>query len=209
MKKLGILLIILLIVGATLFIVGSIRMNDVETASYKTISSNKPFSIREYPPMIVAQVVMEGERKEAVQSGFRALADFIFGNNTAATKIEMTAPVGQQSENINMTAPVSQQAQDNKWTIQFIMPSKFTMETLPKPNNNTVKITELPTRKYVAIRFSGLSSQSNLQKHKAMLDAHVDAEGITTKGEAIYAFYNHPWTLPILRRNEIMYELAP
>ena len=70
----------------------------------------------------------------------------------------MTAPVTQQgSEKIAMTAPVTQQGDGNTWRVRFIMPSSYTMETLPKPNNPTVELKEVPAKRYVVIRFAGLA----------------------------------------------------
>ncbi len=68
------------------------------------------YEIRRYAPLLAAEVTVTGERSVAINQGFRVLADFIFGNNTARKKIDMTTPVTQQpSEKIAMTVPVTQQ----------------------------------------------------------------------------------------------------
>lgn len=193
---------------------------NVEEPKYQVLSKTEDIEIRQYDPMIIAQVQSSGERSEAANSGFRILADFIFGHNQKATaskevkaqksheEIPMTAPVMQQeSEEIPMTAPVMQQKQDQAWVIHFVMPQHYTLDTLPKPNDQRVKIIPKPTQKYIVIRFSGFSSLGNLAEHEAKLRNHILKEKIQIKSKPIYAFYNPPWTLPFLRRNEIMFKL--
>ena len=107
-----------------------------------------------------------------------------------------------------MTAPVQQQASGNLWTISFVMPSEYTMQTLPKPNNDKVKIKEIPAKRFIAIRFSGRNTDSNVSEHEAELMAYIAQNNIKVSGPAKYAFYNPPWTLPFLRRNEVMFEIT-
>lgn len=158
--------------------------------------------------MIIAEVEVDGKREEAIQEGFRMLADYIFGNNTVKQDIAMTAPVQQQvNEKIAMTAPVQQQASNNAWKVSFVMPSIYSMESLPKPNSDKVMIKEIPEKEFIVIRFSGLHSAANLADQEKLLLKHVAEQQIKTVGSVKYAFYNPPWTLPFLRRNEIMIEI--
>lgn len=185
-------------------------MSQVNEPKFKIVESNGNLEIREYAPILVAQVIVEGERKEAISKGFRILADYIFGNNVPRQKISMTAPVTQQEgEKMAMTAPVIQQASDGagQWKVQFVMPSEYNLETLPQPNNNKIEIISVPAKHYAVIRFSGLARQESLQTHLNELRTYVDGQKIHTLGEPIFAFYNPPWTLPFLRRNEIMLEV--
>jgi hypothetical protein len=158
--------------------------------------------------MIVAEVDMTGERRDAIGKGFRIIADYIFGNNTTAQKVPMTAPVTQQdSEKIAMTAPVTQQGDGNTWRVRFIMPSKYTLETLPKPNNPAIALKEVGAKRFAVIRFSGNSGEDSLQRYTKELNEYINARGLPPLSEPIYAFYNPPWTLPFLRRNEVMVEI--
>ncbi len=184
-------------------------MSDVERPDYEVVSTpEQNIEIRRYEPMIIAQVTMQGEREEAIGDGFRLLADYIFGNNTVSQEIAMTAPVQQQaSEKIAMTAPVQQQAEGNDWTVSFVMPSDYTMETLPKPNNDRVTLMQVPARRVIAIEFSGTNSDDNIAEHEQQLKATIQANNLQTTGAPTYAFYNPPWTLPPMRRNEVMIEL--
>jgi effector-binding domain-containing protein len=183
-------------------------MSLVEQPAYTVVQSFGDVEVRDYPAMIVAEVEVAGERKPAINAGFRLIADYIFGNNSPATKIPMTAPVTQQAgEEIAMTAPVSQQSVGELWTVRFVMPSRYSLEALPKPNNPSVKLVPLPAERFAAIRFSGLADDEALARYKQRLLNRISEERLTAEGEAIMSFYNPPWTLPFLRRNEIMVKL--
>jgi hypothetical protein len=197
-------------------------MSNVEKPQYQLISEQGNIQIREYNPSIVAEVQVQGEREEAISQGFRLLADYIFGNNKVEQDIAMTAPVTQQSgqkiamtapvtqrssQKIEMTAPVKQQGLDGTWKVNFTMPSKYSMNTLPKPNNEKVTLHQVSSKKYIVIKFSGMGSNKNLASHEKELQEYISKNKIQTLSEPIYAFYNPPWTLAFLRHNEIMIEI--
>ena len=183
-------------------------MSNVEQPNYQVIKSEQDFDIREYVPMITAEVKVQGKRDEAITEGFRILADYIFGNNTIQEKTAMTASAKQENkEKIAMTAPVQQQLQNGIWKVSFVMPAKYQMHTLPKPNNAIVTINRILKKRYVVIQFSGLSSNENIEHYEKLLMQYVKTENIKTVGLPTYAFYNPPWTLPFMRRNEIMFEI--
>lgn len=208
MRKKMIWLIIpgIVVLGAVMW--GPIVSN-VEQAKYNVVESSGSIEIRDYAPKIIAQTEVAGERKEAINQGFRTIADYIFGNNTSAQKVAMTAPVmQQQSEKIAMTAPVMQTGDGNNWSVAFVMPDEYTMEALPKPNNDLVKLIEVPGKRFAAIRFSGLASDENLQGHTEKLKAYIESNNLSVISAPAYAFYNPPWTLPFMRRNEIMIEIS-
>ena len=187
----------------------SAMASNVETPDYKVYSKSGNLEIREYGPTIVAEATVEGERDKAIQRGFRIIADYIFGNNLSSAKVAMTAPVTQQSsEKIAMTAPVTQQAKGQSWNVRFVMPSKYTMETLPKPVNPEVALIAVPATRFAAIRFSGFASQVSLDAQETKLRAFIAERGLIATNMPQYAFYNAPWTLPFMRRNEIMIEIS-
>jgi len=187
----------------------SAMASNVETPDYMVYSKSGNFEIREYGPIIVAEATVEGDRDKAIQGGFGIIADYIFGNNLSSAKVAMTAPVTQQSsEKIAMTAPVTQQAKGKSWNVRFVMPSKYTMETLPKPANPQVALIEVPATRFAAIRFSGFASQDSLDQQEARLRAFMAERSLIATNTPQYAFYNAPWTLPFMRRNEIMIEIA-
>ena len=183
-------------------------MSNVEKPEYKVIQSEQNIEIRQYEPMIIAEVEVDGKREDAIRDGFRLIADYIFGNNTVEQNISMTAPV-QQKENqkIAMTSPVQQQFAGKSWQISFIMPSKYNMDSLPVPNNNRVRLKKILTKKFVVIEFSGSNSNENVIGHENQLMNFIEANQINIIGSPKYAFYNAPWTLPFLRRNEVMIEI--
>ena len=183
-------------------------MSNVEKPDYKVIQSEQNIEIRQYEPMIIAEVEVDGKREDAIRDGFRLLADYIFGNNTVQQVISMTAPV-QQKENqkIAMTAPVQQQSMGKSWRMSFVMPSKYSIDSLPVPNNNRVRLKEILTKKFVVIEFSGTNSNENVTEHENQLMNYIEANQIKIIGSPKYAFYNAPWTLPFLRRNEVMIEI--
>jgi hypothetical protein len=182
----------------------------VEEPAFKLVEASGGFELRDYPPIIVAETAVTGEREPAISAGFRLIADYIFGNNTAAKEVAMTAPVSQQaSQEIAMTAPVTQQGSGNSWTVNFIMPAEYTMETLPKPNNPAVTLRAVPGERVAVIRFSGTANEQMLADKTAELKAMMESRKLEATGPLRYAFYNPPWVLGPLRRNEVMIPVAP
>jgi hypothetical protein len=181
------------------------QLSFVEEPQYTLVEKSGAFELRDYPPIVVAEVAVKGERYAAISEGFHLIADYIFGNNIAAEKVAMTAPVTQQAnEKIAMTAPVTQQGTGDSWTVQFIMPAKYTLETLPKPKNPAVKLKAFTGERVAAIRFSGAADDKLLDDKTAELKATMQSRKLTANGPPRYAFYNPPWVLGPLRRNEIM-----
>lgn len=184
-------------------------MSNVEQPDYKLVTSEGNIEIRDYAPMILAQVEVPGERKEAIREGFKILADYIFGNNTSNSRMEMTAPVTNElSEKMAMTAPVLQEQVMDRWKVRFVMPKKYSLETLPKPNSKEVNLIPLPARRFAVIRFSGLADDETIKQHTEELKAYILAETLKQIEGPSLAFYNPPWTLPFLRRNEVMIEIG-
>jgi len=180
-----------------------------EQPKYAVVSVKNNIEVRDYAPMIVAEVEATGEREEAITKGFSILADYIFGNNKSSSKVAMTAPVTQQeSRKLAMTAPVTQQNVDGKWQVRFMMPSNYNLSSLPQPNNAAIQLNEVPSKRFVVIRFSGIPTESVLKKNLEKLQDHIRDEKIKTVTEPTYAFYNPPWTLPPMRRTEIMIEIS-
>ena len=181
-----------LVLGAALW--GPIVSN-VEQPKYKVFATEKNIQIRDYAPMIVAETQVTGGRDKAISEGFRIIADYIFGNNLSSKKVAMTAPVTQQGEG-------------NSWQVRFVMPASHTLETLPKPKNPAVQLKEIKGKRFAVIRFSGLAKEESLKRHTDELKKFVKAKDLNALSAATYAFYNPPWTLPFLRRNEVMIEVA-
>jgi hypothetical protein len=179
----------------------------VETPKYEIEADHGGFEVRRYPPRIIAEVTVGGDAREATNEGFRILADFIYGNNTA--RGARTFAGDRPSERIEMTVPVERTAVGNKWVIAFTMPSKFTPKTLPVPKDSRIHIRELPSRRYAVLRFCGVPSEAAVERKIDQLIELVDANDLKrTRAKPIFARYDPPWTPGLLRRNEIFVELA-
>ena len=193
----------------------------IEEPQYILLEKDENFELRLYEPKIIAEVLVQGSASQASNKGFRLLADYIFGNNTVtansnanntdnkatstgSTKISMTAPVVLESTQLTQNNSLNKSEQT--WLVHFVMPKKFTLESLPKPNNPKVNIQRIAEQKYAVIRFSGLAGQAKVVKKTQALKAWLDAKNLTAIGQPKLARYNPPWTLPFLRRNELMVE---
>lgn len=181
----------------------------IEEPRYSVVQSFQDFEIREYPPYLVAEVIVPGPADSAGNAGFRILAGYIFGKNRGERKIAMTAPVAQAATpaKIAMTAPVVETPKGDAYAVQFTMPQEYTLETLPEPLDPRVRLRQLPARRYAVIRYTGSWSQRNYQEHLDQLRHAVDAAGLHTDGEPVYARYNAPFVPWFMRRNEIWLEL--
>ena len=195
------------------FVVFSGNALATEEPKYKIIEKVDQFELRSYEAKIIAEVAVAGSMDEASSKGFRLIADFIFGNNVsqngAQDKISMTAPVtmeaqSEQSEKVSMTTPVAMAQLGENWLVHFVMPSKYTLNTLPKPINSAVNIREIPARKYAVLRFSGFTGAKKVDKKTAELLEWMADKGLHPSGQPELARYNPPITPPFLRRNEVM-----
>jgi len=197
----------LLAVAAIVAVAAGPIMSRVEQPKYEVIERAGAIEIRTYAPAISAATSVHGERKAAIEEGFRRIAAYIFGANKPRAKIAMTAPVTQESnQKIAMTAPVIQQASTNDaWTVRFIMPAEWTLQTLPEPDDPRVKLVAIPMRKMLAITFSGTATDALLALKTHELRDYADRKKLKITGEPLYAFYNPPWTVPLLRRNEVLF----
>ncbi|WP_233243347.1 MULTISPECIES: SOUL family heme-binding protein [unclassified Caulobacter] len=194
--------------GATLF--GTQAMA-VEEPAYKAVLQKGAFEVRDYPALVVAEVTVSGDQKEAAGKGFRLLAGYIFGGNTRRQSIAMTAPVAQApaSEKIAMTAPVTQIQTAGEWVVRFTMPSAYSMATLPEPNDPKVQLRALPPTRFAVLKFSGLAGKDDVAARTVELEKLVRANQLRPVGPASLAQYDPPWTLWFMRRNEVMLPVAP
>jgi hypothetical protein len=191
-----------------------------EEPKYILIEKSEPFELRAYTPRIVAEVKVDGDLDAASNQGFRLIAAYIFGKNQVSEKIAMTAPVGIESSDqsksakIAMTAPVIIEGSksldrnaNGQWTVSFVMPSEYTLVTLPKPLNPEIHIRELPAEKRAVITFSGFYDEDKVRDKTQVLREWMKSNNMKPVGEPQFARYNPPWTLPFMRRNEIMIQV--
>jgi SOUL heme-binding protein len=170
------------------------------------------FELRTYAPQIAAEVIVPEGRGDPANAGFETLADYIFGGNTPKAKIAMTAPVtthrSRGGQKIAMTAPVTTAPAQGGYQVRFIMPAEYTMETLPRPTNPDVRLVPVPEKRFAVVRFSGFTGADKLKTKTDELRAFIQKSGLSPKGEPVLARYDPPWTLPMMRRNEIWLEVG-
>lgn len=173
------------------------QYRNTEEPEFVSVRADGDFELRDYPALVVAEVTSSGDRQRASGASFRRLAAYIFAQDR---------PEG--GESIAMTAPVLQQETEaGRWQMRFVMPAKYTLDTLP-PAPSDIALTQVPARRMAAIRFSGNGGASDLAAHEAQLRQWLEGQGIAPLGEAEYAFYDAPMVPGPLRRNEVLIPVA-
>jgi len=186
---------ILILVAAVIFVCFqsflTMSTNDVEKQQYRVVKTEEEFEIRFYPPAILATVRSSARSyREISSSGFRRIAGYIFGNNESSTKIAMTSPVHLD---IN----------DQNSSMSFVMPSKYSLSELPKPNDPSLELHESPAQYVAAVSFSGYASDEKIKNYSEQLKTALDQKGIKTVGHFSYLGYNPPYQV-VGRKNEII-----
>jgi len=180
-----------------------------EEPKYTVVQTEGPCEVRIYEPYLVAEtVVTDADLESGTSEGFRRLAGFIFGGNRTKESIAMTTPVTtSRSEKIAMTAPVETHRRSEGMVMRFMMPAKYTTETLPEPVDPKVVIRKVPGRTMAAIRFSGSWSEERFQEHTEQLLTWLRERSLIVTGMPVVARYDPPWTPWFMRRNEVLVEL--
>jgi SOUL heme-binding protein len=191
---------------------GCAVMARTEEPAFESIKKDGDFEVRQYRGFIVAETFVKGDMNDAGSEAFRAIAGYIFGGNVsssnASEKIAMTAPVTMEkttSEKIAMTAPVTmEKSTDEMYRVHFVMPSQYTMQTLPKPTNPKVTLREVAAQKMAVIRFSGFSTDEKVRVKTEELTGWIAKQGLKVIGKPQFARYDPPMMPPFLRRSEVM-----
>lgn len=165
-----------------------------EMPPYTVERSDGMREIRAYGPHLLAEVKVSGTRQGAIQSGFRLLAGYIFGGNAEGEKIAMTVPVAQTPDG-------------GDWTVSFMMPARYTQDTLPTPRDDRVRFVEVGPSRQVVERFSGLPATNDLAARADALRVWAEGQGLTITEGPHYYFYDAPLTLPWNRRNEVAFTI--
>ncbi|MGL5053820.1 MAG: SOUL family heme-binding protein, partial [Cetobacterium sp.] len=144
----------------------------------------------------------------ATNIGFKKLAKYIFGENNTKDKIAMTAPVVQEkNEKIAMTSPVIQEKQGDNWIMQFSMPKKYTIETLPIPIDSDILIKQIPEKKVAVLIYSGLLTESKINLKTTELQTWLSQNNYKEISSPRSSGYDPPWTIPFFRKNEITIDI--
>ncbi len=191
-------IILLIIALATLVVFQSFMSastKNIEKQPYRVIRKEKEFEIRYYPSATMATIKSKATTyRELSGSGFRQIADYIFGGNESSTKIAMTSPVHME---IN----------EEGSSMSFVMPSEYNLSTLPKPNNSQVELHESKPEYVAAIEFGGYVNEATLKKYTEILAKSLQKHKIEIIGHFRYLGYNPPYQF-FNRRNEIIVEIA-
>lgn len=193
-----------LALGAVGFRTQTVRA-EVEEAMYTLIEKKDGYELRAYAPQILARVKVEGRAEGAMNRGFGPLAGYIFGGNR---KRLPDGALAEESQKIAMTTPVTMETTaaegDGEHWVAFTMPSEFSLDTLPAPRDEAVLLEAREAYTAAAIRFTGGGGMSAMREHEALLRACLERDGVEVTGQPVYARYDPPWTLPVLRRNEVI-----
>lgn len=161
-----------------------------EEADYNVVYKTEIYEIRNYKDRLVVEVVSKND-----DNSFRKLFRYISGQNN-------------KSEEIKMTVPVTQGEKDEGYYMQFYLPSKFNKDNAPLPNDPDIKISTIKEGHFAVIQYSGRASENNFFKHRDILNQKLLEDNININGPAIRATYNGPFTLPMMRRNEVMFKVS-
>ena len=173
----------------TLGLIITFKAMAYEEANYQIVKTNEFYEIRKYSDRLAVETSTSNQN-----SGFRKLFNYISGDN-------------QKNEEIKMTTPVTEVERKGNMTMQFYLPLKYSKNNVPIPSRPDVEIVNIECGYFAVIRYSGRSSDKNFMKHKDILENELKKDDVSILGPPIKATYNGPFTLPMLRRNEVMFEV--
>lgn len=173
----------------------SVSVHSIEALGYAVLASEGDIEIRKYEPHLLASVRVTGDFEDAGSKAFRPLFKFITGENTSDSKIAMTAPVIQSSD-------------DSEWLISFVMPREYNLESLPVPASAVVEVSSEPEMVMAAMQYSGGWSKSRYQKHEDLMMQALATSNYKSCGAPKWARHNQPWTPWFMRKNEILVPLC-
>lgn len=207
-----VMLVILVIIAVAWTVWSWYVVRGLEKPTYTVIQEASGYEVRQYDSYIVAETVVQSEEYwDALNEGFRIIAGYIFGENASSTSIEMTVPVltdMKEGQKIDMTSPVFTETTSATRTVAFVMPSEYTLETLPIPNDERVILREIPSRTLAVRTFSWYASKDRISTQGGKLRAALSQDGRMYEPNTIFAAYNPPLTIPFMRQYEVMVELS-
>lgn len=188
-------ILVLILFGVTfltLIMANLLKAEKVDEPSYELINKFEAIEIRQYEKIIVATTIKKASYKDATYSGFRTLANYIFGNNDEETEMPMTAPV------------ITTMPTDESIAITFIMSDDYSLDNLPKPYSDDILIKEITLGKVAVIKFGMWATPKRIMKMQGKLEKYLSENNIQTSSDYLVAQYNSPWVMPPFRRNEII-----
>lgn len=176
-----------------LYIIVSMFAGPSKLSSYTTLASDDVIEVRQYQEVMLAQVEVEGTRKQALEKGLNLLMPFFEGENSFNYEIPVHAPILQQED----------ERDENVWRIGIIIPEKYRGDELPKPNNEEIKAVLLPAQNYAVLEFCGRHTDKNINEHYEQLKAHLKKSKTIPKSKPLFAYYSPDWTFPWVRTIEV------
>lgn len=167
---------------------------NIEKPPYTVVEKKSGYEIREYDSFLVASTKTQGDFDQSRSQGFRTLAGYIFGGNKSAEKIKMTAPV------------IQRKSQDDQ-TVAFVVPKKYTIDTLPEANDPRIQFEVIAAKRLAALLFWGDANEEDVKSKEQLLLSKLKADGYIAIGTPIYASYNSPYAFPLMKRHEILIEI--
>ena len=190
-----------------------VGIRSTEEPNYSVLQQEDQFEVREYESLVIAETLVDERFDAAGNIAFGRLFGYISGDNAAALEIAMTAPVMARDENrssgekISMTAPVTGQQTAEGWRFAFVLPSEYTLASAPVPNDPEVTLGQVPARKVAVVRYSGSWSETTYAENLGLLQQWMRQNRLEAASLPRVAGYDPPWTLPFLRRNEVMIDI--
>ena len=179
-----------------------------EEPGFRPLETDGDHQIRDYPPLTVAETVVNGPRRNALDQGFRILADYLFAKSRDGEKLAMTVPVMQDSgDPMASDPPFFDDDLEGAWRTRFVMPEGRDADDLPEPPEG-IELVELPARKVAVVSFAGRANDRLLAEQEDRLRGWLAKRGVKAGGEPEYAFYNSPMIPGPLRRNEVWLALS-
>lgn len=189
-------------------------IRSTEEASYVVLEEQDDFQLREYAGLVTIETTVKAEFDKAGKEAFGRLFGYISGENRASQKIAMTAPVlvdeesSTAGESIDMTAPVIAGEAADGWRYTFVLPNSYTMANAPLPTNPKVRLVEVQPKLVAVLRYSGLLNEDNFRENSTRLINWISEKQLKLLSSTRVAGYDPPWTLPFLRRNEVMIDVG-
>lgn len=203
-----VLIIALLQSGCSLF-----GIRSAEEAGYTILVDQDRFQVRQYKALVVAETVVDKSFDEAGKIAFKRLFGYISGANRAQAEIAMTAPVmaldedSTGGEKISMTAPVTGEKSTRGWRFAFVLPAEYSLQDAPVPTNPDVNLALVPARKVAVLRYTGSWSEPGYRSNLKLLQDWMHRNQFEAASLPRVAGYDPPWTLPFLRRNEVLIDI--
>jgi len=184
-RNLTILIFTIALSGCSVF-----GQESVEVAPYKVLEKSEPYELRHYESMVLITASMGGLDDQ--KSPFYKLFGYISGDNKQEKEIPMTAPVFMDQSDTVME------------TMSFVLPKEYDFKSSPIPTDKSIKLEEVINYTVATITFNGTLRQDNIQKHTSLLEQWIKEKNYQVIGSKKVAGYNPPFTIPMLRRNEVL-----